>query len=392
MTTRLHVRKSSLIYADHAATSFPKPREVIRAMTEVMETKGGNPGRGTHSLSLAAAEEMYACRETASAFFGLGHPERVVFTMNTTHALNLFMRGVLQKGDHVLCSDLEHNSVWRPLYALSEAGEITFDTFASFAMTPVRNEEMILQDICRKLKPQTKLLVCTHASNLCAVTMPIEAIGALCKERGILFCVDAAQSAGRLPIHMQKMHIDALCVPGHKGLLGPLGTGLLLLSPDVNPTPLLWGGNGVASLSPQMAGDAPEMYEAGTQAAPAIAGLRAGMEYVRRVGMDSIRQREETLGKQLKNALRELPFVTLYVPHHAGGTVLFSIRNTPSEAVGDLLNEKGICVRAGFHCSALGHKTLRTPTDGAVRVSFGYNNTEGECDRLISAVSAMGQA
>lgn len=391
MTTRFSARKSSLIYADHAATSYPKPREVIRAMTEAMEKKGGNPGRGTHILSLAAAEEMYACRETASDFFSLGHPERVVFTMNTTHALNLFMRGVLQKGDHVLCSDLEHNSVWRPLYVLSDAGKITFDTFASFAMTPARNEEMILQDIRRKLKPQTKLLVCTHTSNLCSVTMPIEAIGALCKERGILFCVDAAQSAGRLPIHMQKMHIDALCVPGHKGLLGPLGTGLLLLSPDVNPTPLLWGGNGVASLSPEMAGDVPETYEAGTQAAPAFAGLCAGIQCVRRMGIDSIRERENALGKRLKLALHELPWVTLYAPQHEGGTVLFSVKNMPSESVGEMLNEKSICVRAGFHCSALGHKTLKTPMDGAVRVSFGYNNTEAECDRLISAISALKQ-
>ncbi len=391
MTTRFHVQKSSLIYADHAATSFPKPREVIRAMTEVAEKKGGNPGRGTHRLSLAAAEEMFACRETASDLFGLGHPERVVFTLNTTHALNLFIRGVLQKGDHVLCSDLEHNSVWRPLYALEKAGEITFDTFASFAATPARSEEMILQDIRRKLKPQTKLLVCAHASNLCSATLPIEAIGALCKERGILFCVDAAQSAGRLPIHMQNMHIDALCVPGHKGLLGPLGTGMLLLSPDVTPTPLLWGGNGVASLSPEMTGEAPEMYEAGTQSAMAIAGLGAGMKCVCRMGIDTIRRKEESLGKRLKTALGEIPFVTLYAPHHEGGTVLFSVSDVPSEAVGEMLNEKGICVRAGFHCSALGHKTLKTPADGAVRVSFGYDNTEADCDRVISAIFAMGQ-
>ncbi len=392
MTTRFRVPKSSLIYVDHAATSFPKPPEVIRAVTEVMQQKGGNPGRGSHRLSMAAAEEMYACRETAADFFGLGHPERVVFTLNTTHALNLFIRGVLRKGDHVLCSDLEHNSVWRPLYALERAGTITFDTFSSFAAAPIRSDEMILQDIRRKLRPETKLVVCTHASNICSATLPIEAIGNLCKARGVLFCVDAAQSAGRLPLHMQKMHIDALCVPGHKGLLGPLGTGMLLLSPDVTPLPLLWGGNGVASLSGEMSGDCPEMYEAGTQSAAAISGLCAGMRYVRHLGMDVIREREETLGERIRSALGELPFVRLYAPHHDGGTVLFSVNGLPSETVGEKLSQKGICVRAGFHCAALGHRALKTPADGAVRISFGYNNTEAECDRVISAISALGQA
>lgn len=390
MTTRHHSPKSLPIYADHAATSFPKPPEVIRSVTEVMRLKGGNPGRGTHRLSLAAAEEMYACREVASEMFGLEHPERVVFTMNTTHALNLFIRGVLRRGDHVLYSDLEHNSVWRPLYALQKAGEITFDIFSSFVTAPVRTEEMILQDIRRKLKPHTKLVVCTHASNLCSVTMPLEAIGALCKERGILFCVDAAQSAGRLPLHMQRIHADAVCLPGHKGLLGPMGTGMLLLSPSVNPTPLLWGGNGVASLSGDMSVGCPELYEAGTQSAAAIAGLSAGIRYVQRVGIDAIRQREAALGKRLTAGLRELSFVTMYAPQYEGGTVLFSVSGMPSEAVGDALNEKGICVRAGFHCSALGHKALKTPADGAVRISFGYSNTEAECDRIISAISSLG--
>ncbi|MBE6586712.1 MAG: aminotransferase class V-fold PLP-dependent enzyme, partial [Ruminococcaceae bacterium] len=209
------------IYADHAATSYPKPPEVLREMTNYMRRKGGNPGRGSHRLSIAAAEAVYDCRLAAADLLGSSHPERVVFTMNTTQALNLAIKGLLRPGDHVLCSDLEHNSVYRPLFALQKAGIITCDVFSTFAASPVCTDEMILQEIQRKLTPRTRMLVCAHTSNICSAVLPLEKIGRLCREKGIVFVVDAAQSAGHMELHMEKMNIDALCVPGHKGLMGP---------------------------------------------------------------------------------------------------------------------------------------------------------------------------
>ncbi len=390
MTTRSDMRKNRQIYLDTAATSFQKPPEVLRAMTEHMTYKGGNPGRGAHRLSLAAAEEVYDCRVAAAELFGSSHPERVVFTMNTTHALNLAIQGCLSRGDHVLCSDMEHNSVWRPLWMMQKAGVITYDVFSTFPAALIRTEDMILQDIERRLTPKTRMVVCAHASNICSASLPIGAIGKLCRERGLLFVVDAAQSAGILDIDMESMYIDALCVPGHKGLFGPQGVGMLLLGERAEPAPLLLGGNGVDSLSGGMSDALPERYEAGTLPGGCIAGLRAGIDFVRRTGIDSIRRHEEMLGARLRSALRPMPHVTLYAPQHEGGVVLFSVRGMSSEEVGGFLDRVGICVRPGFHCAALAHATLGTPAEGAVRVSFGYFNTEKECDSMISAVGLLG--
>ena len=390
MTTRNDTRGKAQIYLDQAATSFQKPPEVLRAMSEHMLNRGGNPGRGSHRLALAAAEEVYACREAASALFDLGHPERVIFTMNTTQALNLALRGFLSKGDHVLCSDLEHNSVFRPLWAMQKEGRITFDIFSTFVASPLRNEEMILQDLERRIRPNTKMVVCAHASNLCSSVLPLEAIGHLCRRRGILFVVDAAQSAGVYEISMRQMGIDALCVPAHKGLMGPQGVGMLLLGEGITPTPLIFGGNGVDSLSGDMSEDMPEAYEAGTLPGAGISGLRAGMGFITRVGLDNIHRHEEKLGNRVKTALLRMPHVSVYAPHLEGGVVLFSVDGMTSEEVGAFLDRHGICVRPGFHCCALGHKTLKTPDEGAVRASFGYFNTEKECDYLITAVGLLG--
>lgn len=389
MTTRSSKPRMTPIYADQAATSFPKPPEVIKAMTDFMKFKGGNPGRSSHRLALSAAEEIFACREAAASLLGSSHPERVVFTMNTTHAINMVLRGVLQQGDHVLCSDMEHNSVWRPLWLLKQEGKIIFDIFETFPANSIRKKEMILQDIERKIRPNTRLLICCHASNLCSMSLPVADIGRLCRKHGILFAVDGAQSAGILPIHMEHMYIDALCVPGHKGLMGPQGTGMLLLSKHISPSPFMVGGNGVDSLSGDMSEAPPEMYEAGTLPSVGIAGLRAGMAFVQSTGIDVIQQHEAMLGGRLTSALVQMPHVTVYAPQHEGGTVLFSVRGYPSERVGQYLDHLGICVRPGFHCSALGHTTLNTPVEGAVRASFGYFNTEKECDRIISAIDKL---
>ena len=390
MTTRSESCKTRLIYLDAAATSFQKPPEVTAAVKNYLRHQSGNPGRGSHKLALAAAEEVYACREAAADLFGSPHPERVVFTMNTTQALNLALFGTLKAGDHVLCSDMEHNSVLRPLFALRAAGIITYDTFSTFPDAPYRTDDMILLDIERKLTPKTRMIVCTHAANICSLVLPIRAIGRLCRERGILFVVDAAQAAGIYDINMERDYIDALCVPGHKGLMGPQGVGMLLSGERLTPSPLIFGGNGVSSLSGEMSAELPERLEAGTLPGPAIAGLRAGISFIRREGVESIRNQETVLGRRLMKGLIHMPHVKVYAPRHEGGVILFSVHGRSSEEVGAFLDRQGICVRAGFHCNALGHKTLGTPESGAVRASFGYFNTEKECDLLLSAVGLLG--
>ncbi len=390
MTTRSESRKSRLVYLDAAATSYQKPPEVIAAVKEYIRHQSGNPGRGSHRLSLAAAEEVYACREAAADLLGSSHPERVVFTMNTTQALNHALSGILRAGDHVLCSDMEHNSVLRPLHALRTAGIISYDTFSTFPDAPYRTDDMILLDIERKLTPKTRMIVCAHAANVCSLVLPIRLIGRLCRERDILFVVDAAQSAGIYDIDMERDYIDALCVPGHKGLLGPQGVGMLLLGERMTPAPLIYGGNGISSLSREMPSELPEALEAGTLPGPAIAGLRAGIGFIKRMGTEGIRKHEAELGKRLTRGLIHMPHVTVYAPRHEGGVVLFSVHGRPSEEVGAFLDRQGICVRAGFHCNALGHKTLGTPDSGAVRASFGYDNTEKDCDVLLSAVGLLG--
>ena len=411
-------RRRPCIYLDHAATSYPKPPAVLRAVSDCITCSGGNPGHGSHALALAAAREVYRCRESAAALFGSAHPEHVIFTLNTPHALNLALKGLLRPGDHAICSDMEHNAVYRPLEKLahdgfSGKGTITYDVFDTFPASVARSEGLILASLSSHLKPETRLVVVAHESNLCPAVMPLAAIGRLCRERGILFVVDAAQSAGTLDIDMERMHIDALCVPGHKGLLGPMGSGMLLLGDRVTPDTLLEGGNGIDSLSGEMSSDLPERYESGTLPLPAIAGLRAGIDFVRDMTPDALHERETALAGRAKAGLAELPGVHLIAPHLEGATCLFTVDGFDSDEVSAMLDgaagddtpfalpsweahtdgrirprhgTPGICVRPGFHCTALGHRTLGTPAGGAVRVSFGWNNTERDAEALIRAM------
>lgn len=375
-------------YLDHAATSYPKPPSVLSAVTDCLKNKGGNPGRGAHKLSLAAAKEIYACREVAAAMFG-GRPEGVVFTMNTTHALNIAIKGVLSKGGHAICSDMEHNAVYRPLFKLAADRVIDFDVFDTFPTSPVRTDDMILSSLISKIRPDTKLVVCSHASNICSAALPIGKIGALCRRMGILFAVDGAQSAGGIPLNMERMNIDLLCLPGHKGLMGPQGTGILLLGNGVTLDTLMEGGNGMDSLQGEMGEDTPERYEPGTLQTPSIAGLRAGIEFVRSVGVEAIGEHERRLCGTLRDRLMEIPRVKVYAPHHEGAVVLFSVEGYTSEEVGHILDKEGICVRPGFHCSALGHKALWTPAGGAVRASFGWFSKGRDGDALVKVVKGM---
>ena len=315
-----------MIYFDNAATSFPKPRRVVEEQMRCMQFYGGNPGRGSHALAMAAAQKIYECREELASFFGSSNPENVIFTMNTTMALNTAIKGMLRRGDHVLISDMEHNAVFRPIYKLAREGIIHYDVFDTFPNLETRTPEMICTSILEKLRPNTRMLICTHASNICSASLPLKEIGALCRKKGILFVVDAAQSAGHLPINMVEMQIDALCAPGHKGLLGPQGCGILVLGEGIVADTLIEGGSGYNSLEGTMPEEAPERYEAGTLPTPAIAGLLEGVREVRRFGIDHIHSHESALTARLCERLMAMPKVTLYAPHHIGSVLLFSLQ------------------------------------------------------------------
>ena len=378
-----------MIYLDHAATSFPKPRAVLDEVFRCMTRYGGNPGRSGHALSMAASQKIFACRARAAELFSVDDPARVVFTGNTTQALNTVIKGSLRKGDHVLLSDLEHNAVYRPIVALAEAGVITYDVFPTMVGDVRQSAPRICAGIARLCRPETRMVIATAASNLCSATLPIAEIGAFCHRHGILFVVDGAQAAGHLPLAVDALALDALCVPGHKGLYGPQGCGLLILGKDFSPDPLIEGGNGVDSLSGMMPQECPERYEAGTLPTPAIAGLCEGLKWVMARGVESIHAHEVDLYRRTREGLGNLPRVTMLAPMYEGAVLSFCIDGLPSERVAALLNDRGICVRGGYHCTALGHKTLGTLESGAVRVSFGATNTPYEIDALLSAVSAI---
>ena len=379
-----------MIYLDTAATTCPKPASVSAEVARCIRSYCGNPGRGSHALSRSAAEKIYECREEAASFFGLDAPENVIFTVNTTAALNMAIKGLLHHGDHVLISDMEHNAVLRPIAELARRGEITYDVFPTFSgedRVPAADE--ICCAISQRIRPQTRAVICTHASNICSASLPIAEIGALCHDHGLYLIVDGAQSAGILPIDMQSMHVDVLCVPGHKALYGIPGSGMLLLSPGLRLTTLIEGGNGVNSLDDGMPDIAPERYESGTLPTPAIAGLCEGIRFVRRIGRQAMEEHERALGRRMIEMLANTQGVKVYAPQFVGSTVLFTVDEMPSDAVGRALDARGFCVRCGFHCAALGHRTLGTPQSGAVRASFGIFNRFGQIERFYRALQEI---
>lgn len=371
-----------MIYLDNAATSFPKPRCVTEAVMRCLTQYCGNPGRGAHPLAMASAEAIYTCRESLAAFLGLNAPESIVFTANTTYALNFALKGLLRRDTHVLISELEHNAVRRPLCALQRERHVRFETFPVLGLTA----QEITKGIARRITPDTSAVICTHASNICSLSLPLTEIGALCLARGLLFVVDAAQSAGHLPIDMRSMHISALAAPAHKALYGIQGAGLLALGEGVLPEVLLQGGSGVDSLSETMPSMPPERYEAGTLSTPAIVGLSAGLAFIRERGLESITLHERMLFEAAKERLTALGDVRIFLPDVAGAVLLFAREHEDAEQTAARLAADGICVRAGYHCAPLAHHALGTPKGGAVRISFSPFNTVAELDALWRAL------
>lgn len=378
-----------MIYLDNAATSYPKPARVLRKTEAIIRCGLGNPGRGSHSLSRASADIVYEARENTAAFFGSEKPENVVFTYNDTYAINMTLFGLLVSGDHVLISDMEHNSVYRPIAALEKSGRIKFDIFDTMCLSENRSADAICAGIEKLIKPETRLLVCAHTSNICSATLPIKEIGALCRRKDIIFMVDAAQSAGHIPINMNEMNIDILCAPAHKGLYGMMGCGFFIFGDRVNLRPTLFGGSGLHSLSPDMPLESPERFEAGTVGVPAVASLSEGIKFVSSVGISEIAGHETRLYRRFLSMLSELKNVKIYAGEHVGSTLLLNVADVPSERVARLLDENGICVRSGFHCAPLAHSVLGTGENGAVRFSFGILNREKELEKCYFALKNL---
>lgn len=373
-----------MIYLDNAATSFPKPKGMLRVMFECMNEYCGNPGRSGHRMSMKTGEEIYKARKEVGNLLHIGDCSRIIFTSNTTDALNLGMKGVLESGDHVITTSMEHNSVLRPLKALEESGVET--TIIKCAGDGCMSAEML----SREIKANTKLIVCTHASNVTGTVMPVKEIGEIAKQHGILFMVDAAQSAGSVPIDVIEMNIDLLAVPGHKGLLGPMGTGLLYVNEKVSLKPMKEGGTGTKSRDLSHPTEFPDGFEPGTVNAPGIIGLGYSANYVNKMGVNVIRAYEEELVGELDEALRNMKGITVFGPWNRRkktGIVTFNVNRTGCEEVCDRLNsEFGIASRGGYHCAALAHKTIGTYDSGAVRLSVGPFTAKREIWMAVEAV------
>jgi len=375
------------IYLDNAATSFPKPSRVIEAVEETLRLNAANPGRGGHHLSLQAGRLVMECREAVARFFGIEDSGRIAFTANATEAINLGLFGALSPGDRVVTTSVEHNAVVRPLQELSSRG---VNVVRVMADSVGRVDPAAVREACL---PGTRMLVMNHCSNVTGALQPIEEIGPWCREQGILFMVDAAQSAGLFAIDASEMAIDLLAVPGHKSLLGPTGTGFLFVHPDLVLRPLLYGGTGNFSQSTTQPEEMPERLESGTLNTVGLAGLKAGLEFLESAGLDNVRAHERKLVGMLIDGLQGVEDVTLYGPLGSewhGGAFSFNIKNVDPSMLGFRLDrEYGICCRTGLHCAPEAHGSIGTLPQGTVRLSPGFFNTAEDIEQTLKAIRTI---
>ena len=371
-----------MIYLDSAATTLQKPSAVARAMARAVNHLA-TPGRGGHAPAMAAAETAFACRREAAALFDVPEPDRVVFTFNATHGLNIAIKTLVKPGSTVLISGYEHNAVTRPLRAIP-------NVTVKAAESPLFDREAALEAFRRELTPEVDAVVCTHVSNVFGFILPIESIAALCRQRGVPLIVDASQSAGCLPLSFRELGAAFIAMPGHKGLYGPQGTGLLLCGAETKP--LLQGGTGSASALQDMPEFLPDRLEAGTHNMPGIAGLLAGVRYVQERGEAAICRHERELAQMAVKDLQKLNGVQVFaLPDLRAqtGVVSFRMEGRDAEDVGASLAAEDIAVRAGLHCAPLAHRSAGTLETGTVRVSVSDFNTPGEITHLIAAVKAL---
>lgn len=371
------------IYGDQAATSFPKPRAVIEAVSSFLTNTSGSPGRSAHGYAIEAGRAVFEARETVADFFNCPSSEQVIFTANVTESLNLVLLGLLQPGDHVVTTSMEHNSVMRPLQYLKESGKVDFTVVSCDDQGRLAPE-----NIQKALRPETRLIVVNHASNVTGTILPIEAVGEI--KGNAFFLIDTAQSAGVIPIDMQKAKVDFLAFTGHKSLLGPTGIGGLCLSKDIRLNPLKRGGTGSRSESWVHPDFLPDRYESGTPNSLGIVGLNAGIRFIQDLGLERIRAHELRLIRQMTEGLSAIKGVKIYGPRAADektGIVSLNIEGkSPSEVCLILDRKYGIMTRGGLHCAPIAHKTIGTFPNGTVRLSLGYFNTMEEVDQVIRAI------
>jgi cysteine desulfurase / selenocysteine lyase len=376
-----------VIYLDNAATSHPKPQSVYETVDHVLRNISANPGRSGHKMAAQADRIIFEARESIAKLFGIEHSDRIVFTSNATGALNLAIQGLLEPGDHCITTSMEHNSVVRPLHFLSQS-DVHVDKIHATSEGVVSPEQFR-----RAINPRTKLLVLTHASNVIGTITPIAEIIRVAHDAGVPVLVDAAQTAGSVPINVAELGVDLLACPGHKGLYGPQGTGFLYIAPHLSPKPILFGGSGSRSDKEEMPDFLPDRYEAGTLNTPGIAGLGAGVEFLLQAGVECVRAHEAMLCRRLAEGLSNIRGVRVYGvtdPEKRSSVVLFDMDGLDPAEIGDRLDgEFGIAARVGLHCAPDAHKTMGTYPIGGVRLSPGYFNTEEDIDRTIEAVSAI---
>ncbi|MBR3994770.1 MAG: aminotransferase class V-fold PLP-dependent enzyme [Clostridia bacterium] len=378
---------NNLIYFDNAATGFPKPENVRKAAFRAFEECGGNPGRSGHILSANASKAVYECREEVARFLNFNHPERVVFTLNATHALNFSIKGLAKKNSHIIISDLEHNSVYRPVYNLCENKEnnMEFSTFKASSFS----DKSVINSFNKSLRPNTKMAVITAASNICGRILPLKEISKICKDRGITLIVDASQLLGEAEFDFEEVKPDVLCSAGHKGLYGPTGTGFAVFSLEVNPKAIIQGGNGLVSELAQMGDELPEMLEAGTLNTVGICGLTEGIRFIKNYGMEKIIENCSEIEQYISNSLHSFGAKVYSDYNKKTPIILFNIPGVSSDIVSSYLNDNGICTRSGIHCASLAHKALNTGENGAVRISLGYTNTLYQAKKFIKVLKNM---
>jgi cysteine desulfurase family protein len=376
-----------MIYLDNAATSFPKPKQVIDAVAHYLNEIGGNPGRAAHAPAREAGRVIDRTRRSLAKLLGNVEPSRILCTPSTTVALNLAFKGLLQAGDHVVTTSIEHNSVMRPLRGLQKLG-------ISHSQIPCSPRgELDPADIPPLIRPQTRIIALIHGSNVTGNLMPVSEVGKIAREHGIFLLVDAAQTMGRIPIDPQESNIDLLAGPGHKGLLGPMGTGFLYVRPGLELEPLWEGGTGTFSESMEQPETWPERFESGTLNAPGLAGLAAGIAEVQKLGLEAIAAHEQSLIESLAAGLSQLPGIVLYGSpdkSSCAGTLSFNVQELDCSEVAHILDTAyAIAVRSGLHCAPAAHRTINTFPHGTVRASVGPYNTQEDIHTLIGAVSEI---
>lgn len=375
------------VYFDNAATSYPKPPSVYEAINFTLQHVGANPGRGEHSLSQSANRIIFEARETIAEFFNIPNSRNIVFTSNGTEAINLALKGFLKPGDHGIISSMEHNSVVRPLNSLKNDG-------VNVTIVQCDKEGKLNPDyVFKEIKKNTRLIVLTHASNVTGTILPVEEIGEIAAKKGIPLLVDAAQTAGTIPIDVVRNSISLLACPGHKSLLGPQGTGFLYICEGFNLKPLIEGGTGSNSELSEQPDFLPDRFQSGTLNTPGIAGLKAGIEFINKKSIQTIKEHEDMLSNTFINKLKEINRVRIYSPlsiKEKTAVVSFNIKGKDSADIATALDEKyQIMVRVGLHCSPYAHKTIGTFPDGTIRVSFSIFNTVHEIDYFIDSLKVI---